>query len=397
MCNFLEMDEYAIEKVLEYLSQADLIRLSMSCSYLMTLVNQFLKQTVGKKSLVCAKNRSPIDFTSIQLLKIHRNWLEGRYFEHILFRHKPLYFSHIQLSPTELVKSVNFEIRCYKRKKNGFPEDRPYVSIHNREEQTEISHFTKRDDVLFAGLANGNCLTYNFTDKSSVVDRVFGPGSTEFVNCVDFYRDIFCVAGKRTGIILRMETELDCIQALEKQFEFHQGFQCLKLHSTAKILAAGKYHDKKRRALCLIDVETGILDDMESVTAAVYNLTWKDENVVLTANFDSTMRLTDIRTKRDQMIFQDIYDSSIYCLDYDGKFGAVCGMKHFRVNLYDLRMPRRFVQMYFPKHTNYNRSPVYAIACDNSQLYIQTDTDLRILDFNSDHAKQRDFSNMNIY
>lgn len=291
-----------------------------------------------------------------------------------------------------------FEIRCYKRKKNAFPEDRPYVSIHNREEQTEITHFVKKDDVVFAGLSNGSTITYDFNEKSTVVDRCFGAGSTEFVNCVDFREDLFCVAGKSNTVVLRMETELDCIQALEKQFEFHQGFQCLRLLPQDKSkLAAGKYHDKKRRALCLIDVETGVLEELESVTTAVYNLTWKDENIVLTANFDSTLRLTDIRTKRDQLIFQDIYDSSIYCLDYDGRNGVVCGMKHFRVNLYDLRMPRRFVQMYFPKHTNFNRSPVYSISCDNSQLYIQTDTNLRILDFNSDHTKSRDFSNMNIY
>lgn len=331
-------------------------------------------------------------------MKIHRNWIEGRYFEHICYRHKPLYFSHIQLSQYELLKSVAFEIRCYKRKKNGFPEDRPYVAVYNREEQAEITHFVRRDNILFAGLSNGTSLTYNFDEKSTTVDRIFGPGSTEFVNCVDFKGDVFCVAGKSKAVILRIERELECLEALEKQYEFHQGFQCLKLHPQDKSkLVAGKYHDKKKRALCMIDVETGILEELDSVTAAVYNMTWKDENVILTANFDSTLRLTDMRTKRDQLIFQDIYDSSIYCLDYDGKFGAVCGMKHFRVNLYDLRMPRRFVQMYFPKHTNFNRSPVYSISCDNSQLYIQTDTNLRILDFNSDHAKSRDFSNMNIY
>lgn len=358
----------------------------------------------GAKPLIChvffnsiLTFRSPVDFTSTQLIKIHRNWLEGRYYEQICFRHKPLYFSHIQLSEHELIKSVAFEIRCYKRKSNGFPEDRPQLSVHNREEQTEITHFVKRENTIFAGLSNGSCLTYYCDDNSQVVDRCFGPGSTEFINCVDFKDDIFCVAGKRNSLILRLERELDVLQAFEKQHEFEQGFQCLKLHTTSEKLAAGKYHDKKKRALCLIDIETGVLEELESVTPAVYNLTWKDENVILTANFDSTLRVTDIRTKRDQLIFRDIYDSSLYCLYYDGKFGVLCGMKHFRVNLYDLRMPRRFIQLYFPKHTNFNRSPVYSIACDNSQLYIQTDTNLRILDFNSDHTKSRDFSNMNIY
>uniref|UniRef100_A0A336MRV1 CSON005699 protein n=1 Tax=Culicoides sonorensis TaxID=179676 RepID=A0A336MRV1_CULSO len=397
MCNFLELDEYAIEKIFDYLSEVDLIKVSMVNSYLETLVNQYLKQTISKKLLVCTKDRSPNNFTSIQLLKIHRNILQGRYYEHICFRHKPLYFSHIQVSKNELIKSVAFEIRCYKRKSNGLPEDRPYVSIHNREEQTEITHFVRKDNTLFAGLSNGSSLTYNFDDKSTVIDRCFGPGSSEFINNVDFKRDLFCVAGKSKTVIMRLEHELD-LQALEQQYLFNQGFQCVRFHLTdSSKLAAGKYHDRQKRALCLIDVETGMLEELDSITAAVYNMTWKDENIVLTANFDSTLRLTDIRSKRDVMMFQDIYDSSIYCLDYDGRYGVVCGMKHFRVNLYDLRMPRQFIQMYFPKHTNFNRSPVYSISCDNSKIFIQTDTNLRILDFNCDHAKSRDFSNMNIY
>lgn len=57
MCNFLEMDEYAIQQVFAYLSEADLIQVSMACSYLLTLVNQHLKQTISKKILVCAKHR----------------------------------------------------------------------------------------------------------------------------------------------------------------------------------------------------------------------------------------------------------------------------------------------------------------------------------------------------
>lgn len=57
MCNFLEMDEYAIQQIFEYLSEADLIRVSMSCSYLEILVNQYLVKSISKKILVCAKYR----------------------------------------------------------------------------------------------------------------------------------------------------------------------------------------------------------------------------------------------------------------------------------------------------------------------------------------------------
>ena len=147
----------------------------------------------------------------------------------------------------------------------------------------------------------------------------------------------------------------------------------------------------------MVDLETGMVQEQDSYTGAIYDILWKDDNCVMTANFDSTLRLTDIRTKKDELIFTDIYNSSVYCLDYDGLNGIVCGMKYFRVNLYDIRVAKRFTQMYFPKRTTFNTSPVYSIQCDTSQLYVQTDTNLRILNFNCDYEKCRDYSNMNIY
>ena len=66
----------------------------------------------------------------------------------------------------------------------------------------------------------------------------------------------------------------------------------------------------------------------------------KDDNIILTANFDTTFRIFDQRTNRDECIWSDPYDASVYCLEYDGLFGVVCGMKyHNRVNLYDIRVP----------------------------------------------------------
>lgn len=340
--------------------------------------------------------RSPQEFTSTQLLRINKNWLEGRYAEKICFRHKPMYFSHIQLSQQELLKSHASEIRCYKRLTNlgCYLEDKPFLTIGTKQ-QTDITYFIKRESTVFAGLSNGCTLIYNCDNKTVNIDRNFV--DCEFINCVDFKDDIFCMAAKTKAKIFRMETELD-YQALDQKYEFDVGFQTLRLHpNNSGKLAAGKYHDKTKRSLCMIDVEYGVLEEQDSWTSAIYDMEWKDENVLLTANFDSTLRLTDIRTKRDELIFRDIYDSSIYCLDFDGRYGCVCGMKYFRVNLYDLRVPRRFKQMYFPRRTSFNSSPVYSLACDNSTLFIQTDTNLRILDFNSDYNKSRDYSNMNIY
>lgn len=130
-----------------------------------------------------------------------------------------------------------------------------------------------------------------------------------------------------------------------------------------------------------------------SKTHSVYNMLWRDEQTILTAHYDSSMRLFDMRTNCDEFSWLDPYDSSVFTLDYDGMYGVVCGMSyHSRVIMYDLRKPNAFVQMFYPAMDGRNRgSPVYSLVCDASQMFLATDHNLRVLDFNTDWASQRDY------
>lgn len=136
---------------------------------------------------------------------------------------------------------------------------------------------------------------------------------------------------------------------------------------------------------------------MNSRTTSIYSILWRDDSSILTANYDSTLRLHDMRTNADEMTWMDPFDSSLFSLAYDGLFGVVCGMSHHcRVNLYDLRQPREYVQMYHPLMTESKHSggsPVYSIACDTTQLFIATDHNLRVLDFTANWAAARDYRN----
>lgn len=127
----------------------------------------------------------------------------------------------------------------------------------------------------------------------------------------------------------------------------------------------------------------------------MYSILWRDANSLLTASYDSKLRLFDLRTNANEMVWMDPFDSAIFSLAYDGLHGVACGMNyHCRVNLYDIRQPRQFVQMYYPvldERHNYRGSPVYSLECDSSQLFIATDHNLRVLDFNADWAVERDY------
>lgn len=91
---------------------------------------------------------------------------------------------------------------------------------------------------------------------------------------------------------------------------------------------------------------------LSSVTSSIYDLQWRDNNVILTGHYDTTFRLFDCRTNRDEHIWLDPYDLAIYSISHDGNYGVLCGMKyHCRVNLYDLRVSDfRFVHLSLRKN-----------------------------------------------
>lgn len=121
----------------------------------------------------------------------------------------------------------------------------------------------------------------------------------------------------------------------------------------------------------------------------------------MTANYDTTFRLFDCRTNRDEFIWTDPYDLSVYCLQYDGNYGVLCGMRyHCRVNLYDLRMPNKYIQLYFPTmkfRGASGSSPAYSVVNDQSQMFIATDHNLRIFNFDADWAESKDYTNIFVH
>lgn len=128
---------------------------------------------------------------------------------------------------------------------------------------------------------------------------------------------------------------------------------------------------------------------------------WRDNQTILTGNYDTTFRLFDVRSNADQSIWTDPFDLSVYCITYDGNYGVLCGMQyHCRANLYDLRVPNKYVQLYFP-NMHYpgssGSSPAYSVANDQCQLFIATDHNLRVFDFDAGWAASKDYTNLFVH
>ncbi|XP_067643970.1 F-box/WD repeat-containing protein 4 isoform X2 [Eurosta solidaginis] len=371
------------------------------------VINKDNKTVPWGTSDVAVNDRVPIlSNTTIQLrsaktynslsyatrLSISRNWLQGRYREYD-------YYHHAQMFPTKLILERNFlyvthmdYLRVYGRANNE-PLQRRYQREISTSVRGDISSFTKKQDTIFVGRITGNC--YIWEDGFAYDQQLHS--AKEYLHCVDFEDDLYVTSTNVCAKLWYRTNELGMVY-LEELAELPQEFKVIKLSEGGERLFGGLYTDSGRQALREYDVESGKESVLNSNSLSIYDLLIKDEHILFTGNFDTTCHLYDRRSNRDEAIFEDPFDSSFYCIEYDGLYALLCGTKyHSRVNLYDIRMPNKYQQLYFPRRTKRAKnqsSPVYSLACDNRYLFVATDHNLRVFDFKENYAERRDYSNV---
>lgn len=113
--------------------------------------------------------------------------------------------------------------------------------------------------------------------------------------------------------------------------------------------------------------------------AGVLHCLFESNHSLLTAGYDTYIRLWDTRTPQSSVIrWENPYDLAVYCLSSDQNVTFVSGSAaHGLVWLWDKRTTSP-VQMYY---TGASNSPVYSLAFDPCHLYVALDHSLRMLSF----------------
>ncbi|XP_055613746.1 F-box/WD repeat-containing protein 4 [Uranotaenia lowii] len=390
-----DLNDDVLACIFGYLPLDDLDNLHRTCHRFRTVVRCYVYSRLSADLLRTGHRHRPearrdlFNFDYRKRISLEANWRQGRYSEKYFFYHRLLYFPQIILERRWLYVTDQGQFRAHQRTPNGrMLLDRPTWTICS-EKEPDINWVVKKKARLFGGRSDGTCFLYDFNTRQYRSEQL----ADDFITAVDFEGQHFVYSTKTrsTGFFTERDYE---DWRLEPKRIVGEAYQTIKLCPDGGArLAAGKYHDPDKSALRLIDVESGSTTQMESPSRAVYQLTWKDSNTILTGNFDTTFRVVDTRTNKDEAVWVDPYDASVYCLDYDGANAVLCGMKYnFRVNLYDLRVPKRCVQMYFSSKNVSHYSPVYSLASDCSQLFVVTDHDLRILNFDADSSQAKDYT-----
>ncbi|EDV97626.1 F-box/WD repeat-containing protein 4 [Drosophila grimshawi] len=384
-------------RIFKYLSESELVILCQANNYIGTVIDQNIFYAMTKDLLLCGhrnrpcvENRNPTQLTYFRRLQVARNWLKGAYVERHYYHHAQMFASKLCLDSDALYITHANYLRKYLRA-GAEALQRRYDEEISTPTISDISDFVKKHDTIFAGRVCGTCFV---SDADGITEQPMHR-AREYLYCVDFVDDVFVTSTDTCCKLWKRSKEFG-LTHFDLFMQLQHSFKSTKLSADSQWLYGGLYTDKGRRALRAIHVESGEELVFNSNSISIYDLKIKDDHVLFTANFDTTFRMFDRRTDRDVSIWEDPFDSSIYCLEYDGLYGVLCGTKHHnRVNLYDIRVPRKYIQLYFPGRTrqSYRGSPVYSLACDSQYMFIATDHNLRVFDFTTSYSVQRDYSN----
>lgn len=193
------------------------------------------------------------DLSYYQRVKLFKNWCYGRYEEHILFHQRRFNPSQIFLEKDFLYITHGGQLRIHKRTKKDLLKRKPDRLIGNVSE-ADITYFTKKDDTIFAGRRNGRILIIS-TDTDSYVDEQIDSTPSNRIDFLDFEKDLFITTTRDITKLWRKENELD-IPYLDPVAEWKSGNKCLRLSPDVKSCAVGKYSERSKTALRLIDLET---------------------------------------------------------------------------------------------------------------------------------------------
>lgn len=216
--------------------------------------------------------------------------------------------SQILLEKDFLYATSFGQIKIYKRNKSQkrILDDRRIYGEIGRRRDPDVISFVKKNETIFAGRFDGSCFV---TDEENYSEQKL---HDEFITSVDLFKDVYISSSCKATKIWRREDEMGLIN-LEEMLDLDECFHCVRVNSKRAEFVGGKFKDSEKRGLKLVDLSTGVITTLGSVTNSVYHVKWKDENVILTGNYDTTFRVFDCRTDRDEQIWVDPYDASVYC------------------------------------------------------------------------------------
>lgn len=165
-----------------------------------------------------------------------------------------MYASYLHLERDTLYMSHRGELRAYRRLIRGLLDTIPHQIIGQADE-SDITCFTKRSDSIFGGRTLGAVWLH---ENNELIESHTAIASCA-INAVDLQlgNGVLVSASRKELVLWQREYELDII-SLEPCSEIQEEYKSIQIDPSGKVLAAGKYIDRTKNALELVDLTTSV-------------------------------------------------------------------------------------------------------------------------------------------
>lgn len=260
--NICDLNEDVLEHIFQYLHLPDLDRAARVCRKFYSTINCYVFAKLSAKLLLTGHQRKSsnsfrlsrdvIDFSYRKRMHLFENWRYGRYRESQLFHHRTIYFSQVVLEKRWLYMTHRGQLRAHERvPKDYMVKNRPSWAV-GREKDPDISWVVKQRQVLFGGRMDGTCFVQDQANQCYSQQRL----EDDVITAVDFEGDLYICSTKSSCTSFWRGTVEFGDRRLTLMRRLDEPYQTVKLcPDEGKLLAVGKYHDRSKGALRVIDVE----------------------------------------------------------------------------------------------------------------------------------------------
>ncbi|XP_049960936.1 F-box/WD repeat-containing protein 4-like [Schistocerca serialis cubense] len=383
----------------QYCDRATLGRLSQCCKQFNDIVTG-IWETLSRKLIATNQLNDEICKRSFRTLRewekcqISKNWTNGRFREVCYFASTTRYMPWLSLSDKVLWLSRGNVIEGYKRTKKGLNVSRALFSLKGHTD--DICRFVIHDEIIISGsrdaaICGWSCATGEllFAQTSSHTSNI------DAVDC----NGVVLITGSRDRTVKLWTAADDYVWEEHVEIDLDDRVWSIAACTDSPACAVGTAGHNEVPPLHIIDLErpemTASLEGKYKAGAGILDLHWESPHTLLSAGYDTHVRLWDLRTGSNVASWMDPFDAAVYCLATDNLYTILCGTAlHGRVQLWDKRH-KQSKQIYYMSLRQ--SSPVYSLSFDPCQLFAAVDRSVHCLDFTSNKNKMINYMNGNFF
>ncbi|XP_039315126.1 F-box/WD repeat-containing protein 4 isoform X2 [Solenopsis invicta] len=268
----------------------------------------------------------------------------------------------------------------------------------------DICKFVLWKNFIISGYTNGtiNYFLVKYSKrKCRLVKRLVNNRSS--VNALDASSENL-IAGLESGVVkILRHPDMDRPEkkVYEKEICIHpvDKVRSLAIDPTGVKFAVGSTGIADIPPLHVINIECYTsIDKMQHEWkhgAGILDMVWEDPNTLLTCGYDTYIRKWDLRTGKCVCSWADPTDATLYCISSDHQYSMITGTQYNCLAVLWDQRKNDFVQLYYmSSKPSSQRSPVYSLQFDSTNLYCATDRHIVELSFSGPMIERLDYKSM---